>query len=610
MESLLEYNPNAVWVVQHWQSNPTNKLLEGMGEYKKDHCLILDLNSHLSAEWNKTSYGSTTLDSKEFNGTDWVWCALINFGGNSSMHGNLQKLANDIWNAKNSAQFMKGVGCISEGSYDNPVLYDLLFDCIWSDEKIDVSQWINNYVKARYGKESTPARAAWDVLLNTVYKQWIGYGWHFEAMTGDSSSYHTYSYTLDDVKEALQLLMEDFDELKSSPAYLYDLMDLMKTGVNMFSISKKDQLMEDFSFQDLKAFEKSSQEMLDLFDLEDAICALQKDYMAGEWIGRAEDWAETMDDWSKDSLPVNAKLLITEWNSNGLTDYVHRTYSGLMKDVYKPQKQNTYDFMKKQLTGEAAMDDSAPSIKDALYWNWIYQRQDYSRTPDTSDDNIKALVGAVLALQPASETRVNLCLNKPATGTRSDYGHSASLAVDGDLNTYWDAGPYANKPELVIDLQKPMEVDKAYVTNVWSWGSRYYKYELYGSLDNENWTKIGEKTNETDAQKNGDGFRFVDGLNIRYLKVVGLYNSANTSFHVGEVRAFGDDRISGFDELIEQALQLDVSGTDEAKVQALQQAIEQAEILKNQVSATNSDFDAAIEAIEAAMQAITQVTAN
>lgn len=284
-----------------------------MGEYKKDHCLILDLNSHLSAEWNKTSYGSTTLDSKEFNGTDWVWCALINFGGNSSMHGNLQKLANDIWNAKNSAQFMKGVGCISEGSYDNPVLYDLLFDCIWSDEKIDVSQWINNYVKARYGKESTPARAAWDVLLNTVYKQWIGYGWHFEAMTGDSSSYHTYSYTLDDVKEALQLLMEDFDELKSSPAYLYDLMDLMKTGVNMFSISKKDQLMEDFSFQDLKAFEKSSQEMLDLFDLEDAICALQKDYMAGEWIGRAEDWAETMDDWSKDSLPVNAKLLITEW---------------------------------------------------------------------------------------------------------------------------------------------------------------------------------------------------------------------------------------------------------------------------------------------------------
>ena len=601
MNSLLEYNPDAVWVVQHWQSNPTKLLLEGMGENRKDHCLILDLDSHSAAAWNRTSYGSTTLSAKEFEGTDWVWCTLINFGGNSSMHGNLQKMADDIWYARQNAQFMKGVGCISEGSYDNPVLYDLLFDCIWSDEKVDVSQWIHNYVKARYGKESEKANEAWSKMLTSIYGQWIGYGWHFEAMTGDSSSYVNYTYSLDQVKEILRLLMEDFDSLKDSQGYLYDLMDVMKTAVNMYSLEKQEQLREDFAFQDLKAFEKSSQEMLDLFDLADAICATQKDYMVGEWIGRADDWAADMDDWSKDSLPINAKLLITEWNSNGLTDYVHRTYAGLLKDVYKPQKQNTYEFMKKQLAGEEDLSSSAPAIKDALYWNWIYQRQNYSRTPDKSDANFRSLADQVLNLQPCAETRDNLCLKKPATASRADFNYIPANAVDGNASTYWDAGPYSNKPWLVIDLEQPMEVDKASVSNVWSWGSRYYQYELYGSLDNENWVKIGEKLSETDATKAGDGFRFSDGINIRYLKVVGLYNSANTSFHVSEVSAYGNDRISGLNALLEEAASA-LEGASEGKAAAIAEAMESAEALKNNVQATNTLFDEAEAALRNAME--------
>lgn len=43
LESMLKYDQEAVWTVQGWQSNPTDKLLEGMGENREDHVLIVDL---------------------------------------------------------------------------------------------------------------------------------------------------------------------------------------------------------------------------------------------------------------------------------------------------------------------------------------------------------------------------------------------------------------------------------------------------------------------------------------------------------------------------------------------------------------------------------------
>ena len=38
LESMLAYDKDAVWTVQGWQSNPTDKLLEGMGENREDQC--------------------------------------------------------------------------------------------------------------------------------------------------------------------------------------------------------------------------------------------------------------------------------------------------------------------------------------------------------------------------------------------------------------------------------------------------------------------------------------------------------------------------------------------------------------------------------------------
>ncbi|MFQ7173668.1 MAG: alpha-N-acetylglucosaminidase TIM-barrel domain-containing protein [Thomasclavelia ramosa] len=81
LNSLLEYDQEAVWMVRAWWSNPTNDLLKGMGDDREDHVIILDLNGLNDAYdsyWDKTEYNGTVLESDEFNSTSWVWCMLEN----------------------------------------------------------------------------------------------------------------------------------------------------------------------------------------------------------------------------------------------------------------------------------------------------------------------------------------------------------------------------------------------------------------------------------------------------------------------------------------------------------------------------------------------------
>ena len=71
---------------------------------------------------------------------------------------------------------------------------------------------------------------------------------------------------------------------------------------------------------------------------------------------------------------------------------------------------------------------------------------------------------------------------------------------------------------------------------------RYYHYDLYTTTDGNEWTKIAAKDWDTPETVMGETFD-LRGQEIRatQLKIVGLYDSANTSFHVNEIRAYGTE---------------------------------------------------------------------
>lgn len=101
---------------------------------------------------------------------------LNNFGGRMGLHGHMDNIVSGVVDAANNSEMLTGIGITPEGSQNNPVLYDLLFETVWCDDatktltEIDTDQWLKDYVTRRYGAKSESAYEAMKILENTVYK--------------------------------------------------------------------------------------------------------------------------------------------------------------------------------------------------------------------------------------------------------------------------------------------------------------------------------------------------------------------------------------------------------------------------------------------------------
>lgn len=551
LNSMLKNNEDAVWLVQCWENNPTAKLLEGMGDRRNDHVMVLDLTAHTGGRHDLTEYGNTVLDSAEFNQTPWIWCALTNYGGNYNLGGNLDAIASKVPALSDSYSSISGIGIISEAAYDTPIVYDMLFEAAWEDEPIDVEEWISSYIRRRYGAESASAREAWTKLQDLYYKSWSQSGDTFAPAWNNEAKYYNKDpeamvwlrapENIDQSIEAMELLMEDFDTLSQSEAYLFDLSELMAQIACESSKVAYDNMLVAIQNHDLKSFQKAKEAFLKQFDLMDAIASTEKDRMVGEWIGKAEDWANDLDDFTKEMMSINAKALLTNWfsASSSLIDYVNRPYAGLVMDVNKARWQTYLDSVEDWLQnkGEVAEDNG-----ERLYWNWVLTDQEYSRTPDQSKETFVNLAARIRDEAVTQVTvRENLALNKPVTGTEStNPGVHCPLpnAVDGLDSTFWDGGPWSAPAQIVVDLEAPYTLTSVNILQPLAFGSRSYKYEIYTSLDGQSWSLQAKKDNAEAAKSSGDTYS-LNQVNARYIKVVGLYNSANEAFHINEIRAYG-----------------------------------------------------------------------
>ncbi len=612
LESLLKYDKDAVWMVQAWWSNPSNELLKGMGDLRQDHVIILDLTGLEAPKWNGTSYGSTKLDAVEFNGTDWVWCMLENYGGNPAMDGNLQAIIDQVDYAVNNSEHMKGIGFISEATYDNPAIYEMVFDVAWDvTETIDLDVWLDNYVEDRYGVESTSARKAWDILNETVYSH-NGGGGSAPTWVGKEFAQRSVSVA-PKLEKALALLFEDFDKLCGSESYMYDLTELMRQVVNNYATVQLGNVSKAYEAKDLESYRAEKEKFLYSMDLLEDVLGTQEDLMVGNWIGRAEDWAidTGADDFAYDSMVINAKTLITVWApSSNLGSYAYRNYQGMFDDIYKPLWKNFLD------RHEQIMETGSTDIPVMDYtrtcMEWIYGDQDYERIADNSPENMRKVVSDVIENCSTDvkypENEGNIALDKPVTANyeRPDSpgapgGGYVKNMNDGYPDTYWDGIDWSLVPEAVINLEGLYQIDRINVL-CYVAGSREYYYDLYTSLDGEEWTLLVEKKEygpETDA-----GTDFEVDLQTRYIKLIGRKNTANEGFHVKELRAYGTQLIDKLplENVIESTAEYKEANYSAESWTAFQEAKAAAEAVLAAEAATQDQINAAKKALEKAIE--------
>ena len=371
------------------------------------------------------------------------------------LHGHMDNLVNGVVDAANNSKKLTGIGITPEGSQNNPVLYDLLFETVWCEDasgdltRIDTEEWLKKYVTRRYGAESENAYQAMRILENTVYKaslNMLGQGApesYINARPAESiSAASTWgnaviSYDMAELEKAAELLLEDYDMLQESDGYQYDLADILKQVLSNASQKYHKQMVNACRAKDLAAFTEASEQFLALIDEVEAVLGTREEFLFGTWVERAKALAEGADDFTKELYEFNARALVTTWGSypqavsGGLKDYSNRQWAGLTRDFYKQRWMMWIDQKKAELNGESTK---------AINWfefEWAFARANTEYTSQASGADLESLGWEVLENFSSVD-------RSPAADDSDDYPAGDMIVTAGSQETSSETTPAEN----------------------------------------------------------------------------------------------------------------------------------------------------------------------
>lgn len=391
MGAMKRANPDAVWVMQAWQANPRKAMIENLN---KHDLLVLDLYSEKMPQWGDTK--SAWHRPEGFNGHDWLYCMLLNFGGRVGLHGRMDRVINSFYEAKEhpNGKNLLGVGTTPEGIENNPVMFELLYELPWRNEKFIKEEWLESYIKARYGKYDETVAEAWSLLADYPYNcpdDYPGEG-TVESLFcarpsinpkrastwGSALLYYDPGYT----RQAAQKLLSAAERFKDSGNYKYDLVDVLRQSLADKGNHLSKEIAKAYEEKNIEKFKLMSDSFLLAIECQDKLLATQKDFKVGNWIEQARSLSEIPE--NRDLYEWNARTLITVWGNKaaseqgGLHDYSNREWNGILSDLYYKRWELFFENTIKQMKGE----NTEPIDFFSMEEEWTRQKNNYSSLSD------------------------------------------------------------------------------------------------------------------------------------------------------------------------------------------------------------------------------------
>lgn len=398
MSAMKHCNPKAVWVAQAWGANPREAMIKNLN---KGDMIVLDLYSESRPQWGDPE--STWYREKGFNGHDWIYCMLLNYGGNVGLHGKMQHVIDEYFKARSTGfgKTLKGVGITMEGIENNPVMYELLCELPWHNEKFSKDEWLKGYVTSRYGHFNQKLYEAWVRLGNSIYNcpaASTQQGTHesvFCARPSDEvyqvSSWSEMSdyYNPMEVIQAAERFASVADLFRGNNNYEYDLVDIVRQAVAEKGRMVYKMMTAAKQAKEKGLFKDCSRRFMELLMLQDRLLSTRSEFSLDTWMNRAKGLGSTPEE--KKLYEWNAKVQITTWgnrkaaNEGGLRDYAHREWGGLLKDFYAIRWQAYMDETLKQW--DVAL--SHPIDYYSLEEKWVNQL--YHTTGKAKENSIEVV---------------------------------------------------------------------------------------------------------------------------------------------------------------------------------------------------------------------------
>ncbi len=344
--SIKRANEDATWVMQGW-TFPFHKNKDGklfwtverlsalVSKVPDDKLLILDLANEYNHIFWKIAPSWKMYDG--FFGKKWIYSFIPNMGGKVPLNGRLDVYASIPFDALNyeNRKNLVGFGFAPEGIENNEIIYELLSDVAWSNEKIDLDKWIEQYCIQRYGAFPENMKKAFDLLNQSAFGTFTDHPMHryqFRPYKNpEGIGNHATVHESAEFRGAVGKFLSCVSQLKESSLYAADAIEIV---VQYLGLEVDRQLL---NFLDAK--EKGDSIHLDgiieTLLVMDRLLASHPNHNLQKWVDFARKWGDTPEE--KNYYESNAKRLITTWGGDPVNDYSGRVWSGLIRDYYIPR---------------------------------------------------------------------------------------------------------------------------------------------------------------------------------------------------------------------------------------------------------------------------------
>lgn len=327
--TLTAADPKAEWMQmtwmfyfdrKDWTAPRVKAMLTGVPQ---DKMVLLDYHCENVELWKTTEH---------FHGQPYIWCYLGNFGGNTTLTGNVKESGARLDNALiNGGSNFKGIGSTLEGLDVAQFPYEYIFEKAWTLNRDD-GEWLNALADRHAGMVSEPVREAWKTLFNEVHVQVpksLGILPNLRPVMNQPNKRTVTEYANATLLKAWQKLLQAPDCERD--ALQLDIITVGRQLLGNKFLSVKEDFDRMYEAKDLPALKARAAQMREILNDLERLTAFHSRCSLDKWINDARDYGNTPE--LKDYYEKNARNLITTWGGR-LNDYANRTWAGLIKDYY------------------------------------------------------------------------------------------------------------------------------------------------------------------------------------------------------------------------------------------------------------------------------------
>jgi len=389
--------PGSTWVLQGWQDNPKQQMLDGLD---KSHVLVQELFGEFTNNWEKRN---------GYDATPFIWGIVNNFGERPGLYGKLQRFADEVDRISKGPykEVFKGVGILPEGLNNNPPVYDLMLELGWRKDHVDVKSWLNNYTRYRYGSSDSHIDLAWQGFLETIYQSIPGYQEGasesvfcirpaLDSKPASRWGTRVRTYDLAKFKEAALEFAKAAPEFKHSDTYQIDLINVFRQVLANEGEQVFEAMVKAYNEKNTEQFTKVSAQFLDMIRLTDDLLSANPYYRLNTYKTQALSLGKTEEE--KKLNIRNAMMLITYWGENipaedNLHEYAYKEWGGLMKDYYLVRWEMYIHHLQTILQGKTTQ---AP---DFFWWERAWVERNMEIKGETGVRPLDQVVADILKLK-------------------------------------------------------------------------------------------------------------------------------------------------------------------------------------------------------------------